>query len=168
MSLLGAYNDGISGLLAFSEAMGSVSTNIANTRTVGYKQADTEFATLLAGDQINAVNGEDTGGVQAWTRNLVELQGPIEASTGRPAAASWSRAVAMSATRAPATSSPSSRRTILSRPTSPAPTAATCWRGPPTTKAISRSAMPPPLSRWSPTRRPTFPAARHPTPRSPL
>jgi flagellar hook protein FlgE len=79
MSLMGAYADGISGMLAFSEAMGSVSTNIANTRTVGYKLTDTEFSTLLGGNQIS---GEEQGGVQAWTRNLVDLQGPIEQTQG--------------------------------------------------------------------------------------
>src|SRR5215813_2403175 len=81
MSLMGAYSDGISGLIAFSEAMGSISTNIANTRTVGYKLADTEFSTLLGGNPINDINQEETGGVRAWTRNLVDVQGPIEQST---------------------------------------------------------------------------------------
>lgn len=77
MSLLGAFSDGISGMIAFSEAMGSISNNIANTRTVGYKTADTEFSTLLGGNQMS---GEETGGVQAYTRSLVSLQGAIEAS----------------------------------------------------------------------------------------
>lgn len=80
MSLIGAFSNGVSALSAYSEALGAVSQNIANIRTPGYRQADTQFATLLGG--VDA-RGAEPGGVRSMTRRYVDIQGPIEATSGQ-------------------------------------------------------------------------------------
>ncbi|MBI3451723.1 MAG: flagellar hook-basal body complex protein [Rhodospirillales bacterium] len=79
MSLSGAYNNGVSGLLGYSSAMGAITENITNIRTPGYKRTEQTFSTLLGGQELN---GSETGGVRTSTRRLVDAQGAIEA-TGR-------------------------------------------------------------------------------------
>lgn len=79
MSLLGAFNIGVGAIGAFSEALGAVSQNISNMRTPGYRQADTEFTTLLGGIDVK---DKDPGGVRAMTRRLIGLQGPVETTGG--------------------------------------------------------------------------------------
>ncbi len=37
-ALTGIFNNGVAGMLAFSEGMGAISDNIANQNTVGYKR----------------------------------------------------------------------------------------------------------------------------------
>ena len=48
MSLYGAMMTGVAGLNANSQALSVASSNIANVNTVGYKNASTQFSTLLA------------------------------------------------------------------------------------------------------------------------
>jgi flagellar hook protein FlgE len=48
MSLYGAMMTGVAGLAANSQALSVASSNIANVNTVGYKDATTDFETLLA------------------------------------------------------------------------------------------------------------------------
>jgi flagellar hook protein FlgE len=79
MSLTGAFSTSVAGLYAFSEAMSSISQNIANQRTVGYKRVETDFATVLGGVDVNP---HDPGGVRALTKQIVDIQGNIE-TTGR-------------------------------------------------------------------------------------
>ena len=49
MSLFGALQTGVAGLDAQSAALSVTSSNIANVNTVGYKDSEAEFETLLAG-----------------------------------------------------------------------------------------------------------------------
>ena len=63
MSLYGALYTGVAGLAANSRAMATTSTNIANVNTVGYKDTDTQFSTLLA--STATVGTSATGGVKA-------------------------------------------------------------------------------------------------------
>lgn len=79
-SLIGAFANGVSGLVAFGGAMAAISDNIANARTVGHKRDETDFSTLVGGRPLN---GETTGGVKGQTKQLVNVQGQIEA-TQRP------------------------------------------------------------------------------------
>jgi flagellar hook protein FlgE len=79
MSLTGAFSTSVAGLYAFSEAMSSISQNIANQRTIGYKRVETDFATVLGGVDVNP---HDPGGVRSLTRQIVDVQGNIE-TTGR-------------------------------------------------------------------------------------
>ena len=84
-SLGGIFNNGVSGMMAFTDAMGTVSDNIANINTVGYKKVDTQFATLLgeqdtqgSDTQTSPLANSSTNGVNASTRQLVNVQGPIQ------------------------------------------------------------------------------------------
>jgi flagellar hook protein FlgE len=79
MSLTGAFNTSVAGLYAYSEAMSTISQNIANQRTPGYKRVETDFATVLGGVDINP---HEPGGVRALTKQIVDVQGTIE-TTGR-------------------------------------------------------------------------------------
>jgi flagellar hook protein FlgE len=78
MSLIGAFSNGVAGLMASSEAIGTVSQNISNLRTPGYRRVETEFETLLGGIDTR---GHEPGGVRATTRRFVEIQGAIETSS---------------------------------------------------------------------------------------
>lgn len=77
MSLIGAFNNGVAGLFASSEALGTVSQNIANIRTPGYRRVETGFETLLGGVDVR---GQEPGGVRAVTQRFVDVQGTIEPS----------------------------------------------------------------------------------------
>jgi flagellar hook protein FlgE len=79
MSLTGAFSTSVAGLFAYAESMSSISQNIANQRTIGYKRVETEFATVLGGVDVNP---HDPGGVRTLTRQIVDVQGTIE-PTGR-------------------------------------------------------------------------------------
>src|SRR3954462_2522684 len=48
MSLYGAMMIGVSALDAFSNALSTSSSNIANVNTIGYKTGQTNFSTLVA------------------------------------------------------------------------------------------------------------------------
>lgn len=73
MSLFGAMFAGVSGLDAQSKKIGSISDNIANVSTVGYKRADTQFETLVIGSSSST--SPVPGGVLARSRNIIDQQG---------------------------------------------------------------------------------------------
>lgn len=68
------FNTSLAGMLAQSAALGSISENIANSETIGYKEATTEFSSLLTsfedGEQIG-------GGVASETRFQIAIQGNL-------------------------------------------------------------------------------------------
>ena len=47
MSLFGVMRTGVSGMSAQSNKLSTVSDNIANVNTTGYKRASTEFSSLI-------------------------------------------------------------------------------------------------------------------------
>ena len=61
-SLTGAFNLGVGALVASSSAFATISQNMANSRTPGYRRVETEFATLLGGIDVR---GNQPGGVRA-------------------------------------------------------------------------------------------------------
>ena len=75
MSLNSAMQTGVSGLNANSAALATVSNNIANVNTVGYKQSETDFETLVTGTGADAA--ANSGGVLAQNRQLVDQQGEL-------------------------------------------------------------------------------------------
>ena len=75
MSLNSAMQTGVSGLAANSQALSTVSNNIANVNTVGYKQSETEFETLVTGTGPDAA--ANSGGVLAGNRQLIDQQGQL-------------------------------------------------------------------------------------------
>ena len=80
MSISSAMLAGISGLISNSSALASISNNIANVNTVGYKRQDTEFQDLVTA-QSGTRGVYTAGGVQAVTSQLVQQQGETRATT---------------------------------------------------------------------------------------
>jgi flagellar hook protein FlgE len=70
-------NTSVSGMLADSNWLSSISQNVANANTTGYKNAETEFSTLV--DQVSTAAAG--GGVMTTTRNLNTLQGNVVSSS---------------------------------------------------------------------------------------
>ena len=73
MSILGALQSGVSALSAQSSAMGAVSDNIANMNTIGYKNNNVSFSTLVT-KQVSS-NKYSAGGVQPHTSQSIDTQG---------------------------------------------------------------------------------------------
>lgn len=79
MSLYGALFTGVSGLGAQGQKIGIISDNIANANTIGYKQAEANFETLVvtqAGAQTYS-----PGGVRATARYAVGVQGLLSSTS---------------------------------------------------------------------------------------
>jgi flagellar hook protein FlgE len=74
-SLIGSFNLGVNALVASSSAFATISQNMANSRTPGYRRVETEFATLLGGIDVR---GNQPGGVRAYTRTNMDVQGSLE------------------------------------------------------------------------------------------
>ena len=75
MSINSALAAGVSGLTANSAALATISDNIANANTIGYKTVDTEFGDIVTNSSIQG--DYDAGGVLASTRQLVTQQGNL-------------------------------------------------------------------------------------------
>ena len=71
MSLMGTS---VSGMLADTNWLSSISQNVANANTTGYKNAETEFATLV--DQAGGA-ADSLAGVDTTLRTLNSLQGSV-------------------------------------------------------------------------------------------
>ena len=78
-SLLGSLYTATMGVNAQSTKFGTISDNIANVRTNGYKANDTQFATLVAGRQPYIADFF-TGGVIPNNRQLLLSQGVLKAT----------------------------------------------------------------------------------------
>lgn len=76
MSLYSALFAGVSGLNAYSSAMGVISDNITNVNTVGYKAAAAQFSTLVTDSRSSGMYSP--GGVQQVTRTLIGEQGLLQ------------------------------------------------------------------------------------------
>jgi flagellar hook protein FlgE len=74
MGLYDAMNASVTGMAAQSNYLTNIGQNISNSDTVGYKQADTEFSTLV--DQAG-VGQTSAGGVMASTRLNISEQGTL-------------------------------------------------------------------------------------------
>jgi len=79
LSLYSALHAGVSGLSAQASAMASVADNITNINTVGYKNADAQFRTLVSDGPGRTTYS--ASGVAAVTRSLVSKQGVLQASS---------------------------------------------------------------------------------------
>lgn len=85
MSIFGAMQSGISGLAAQSSAMGSISDNIANVNTVGYKGNNVAFQTLVT--KQTSTNSYSPGGVQPVSKQGINVQGLLAANSSSTAVA---------------------------------------------------------------------------------
>ncbi|WP_339860560.1 flagellar hook protein FlgE [Paremcibacter congregatus] len=79
MSLYASLFSGVSGLGAYSSALGMISDNIANLNTVGYKETRASFSTLVT--ESRSSTSYSPGGVQALPQNLISRQGLLQSST---------------------------------------------------------------------------------------
>ncbi len=78
MSLFGMMRTGVSGMAAQSNALSTVSDNISNSATTGYKRASAEFSSLL---ETNSTSDYTSGGVNTNIRYGVTNQGVIQGTT---------------------------------------------------------------------------------------
>ncbi len=78
MGLYDAMNASVTGMQAQSNYLTNIGQNISNSSTVGYKQANTEFATMV--DQA-AVGQTAAGGVIASTQLDIAQQGTLESTS---------------------------------------------------------------------------------------
>ncbi len=79
MSLYASLFSGVSGLGAYSSALGMISDNIANLNTVGYKETRASFSTLVT--ETRSATSYSPGGVQALPQNLISRQGLLQSSS---------------------------------------------------------------------------------------
>ncbi|WP_448207342.1 flagellar hook protein FlgE [Azospirillum sp. sgz302134] len=66
MGITTILNNGVLGLTAQSRSLGSISDNIANASTTGYKATETQFGDLVLGDRSTAAYADQ--GVRAFNR----------------------------------------------------------------------------------------------------
>jgi fagellar hook-basal body proteins len=74
MTISSSLNAGVAGLAANSSKLATIADNIANSSTYGYKQATTDFHSLV----INSSRGSySAGGVRITTNRLIDERGSI-------------------------------------------------------------------------------------------
>ena len=78
MSLYGAMFSGVSALNAQSNAMGMISDNITNLNTIGYKNNQARFSTLVTSS--GSTSKYAPGGVRSSPFQLVDKQGLLQSS----------------------------------------------------------------------------------------
>ncbi|MEM8754092.1 MAG: flagellar hook-basal body complex protein, partial [Pseudomonadota bacterium] len=75
MSLSSSLNAGVAGLSVNSSKLATISDNIANSQTAGYKRVDTQFSSLVVGASGGGVY--TAGGVTSQTLREVDQGGAI-------------------------------------------------------------------------------------------
>ena len=78
MSITSSLNAGVAGLNANAARLATISDNIANSGTYGYRRAQTEFEALVIG---GARGGYVAGGVRASAMRLVDQGGALVGTT---------------------------------------------------------------------------------------
>jgi flagellar hook protein FlgE len=80
MTISSSLNAGIAGLTANASRLASISDNIANSSTYGYKRVQTDFESMV----ISSSGGTySAGGVRSTTQRLIDQRGPL-VSTSNP------------------------------------------------------------------------------------
>lgn len=79
MSLYAALYSGVSGLGAYSNALGMISDNITNVNTIGYKETRARFNTLVT--ESRSATQYSPGGVQSLPKNMISKQGLLQSSS---------------------------------------------------------------------------------------
>ncbi|AXI44795.1 flagellar biosynthesis protein FlgE [Sulfitobacter sp. SK012] len=74
MTISSSLNAGVAGLQANATRLASISDNIANSSTYGYKRVETDFHSMV----ISSHGGSySAGGVRATTNRLIDQRGPL-------------------------------------------------------------------------------------------
>jgi flagellar hook protein FlgE len=76
MTISSSLNAGVAGLNANATRLATISDNIANSNTYGYKRASTDFESFVIANNSGA-GVYSAGGVRASTTRLIEERGPI-------------------------------------------------------------------------------------------
>ena len=78
MTISSALNAGVAGLSANASRLSTISDNIANSATYGYKRAYTEFDSMVIGSSTGRYVA---GGVRTTALRLISERGPLTSST---------------------------------------------------------------------------------------
>lgn len=78
MSLYGSLFSGVTGINSQGTAISSISDNISNINTVGYKTENATFSSLVTGGTGLSTGGGTGGGALASTRSALDGQGLIQ------------------------------------------------------------------------------------------
>jgi len=78
MSLFGTLNTAVSGMAAQANKLGTISDNIANASTTGYKRSTVDFQTMLGNETPGSYT---SGGVQSKVRYGITDQGTLASTT---------------------------------------------------------------------------------------
>ncbi|MDB5666170.1 flagellar hook protein FlgE [Cypionkella sp.] len=79
MTISSSLNAGVAGLNANANRLATISDNIANSSTYGYKRAETDFHSVVL--HSNAKASYSAGGVRASNIRLIDERGPLISTT---------------------------------------------------------------------------------------
>jgi len=77
MSISSSMNAGVAGLRANATRLATISDNIANSATYGYRRANTSFHSMVVGSGIAGQGQYSAGGVRTTTQRLVDQGGSL-------------------------------------------------------------------------------------------
>jgi flagellar hook protein FlgE len=77
MSISSSMNAGVAGLRANSTRLATISDNIANASTFGYRRAQTDFHSMVVGNGLSGNATYSAGGVRTTTFRLVDQGGGL-------------------------------------------------------------------------------------------
>ena len=77
MTISSSLNAGVSGLSANASRLATISDNIANSSTYGYKRAETDFHSLVV---ANGLGSYSAGGVRTTNQRIIDQRGSLVAS----------------------------------------------------------------------------------------
>ena len=77
MTISSSLNAGVSGLSANASRLATISDNIANSSTYGYKRAETDFHSLVVS---NGIGSYSAGGVRSTNQRIIDQRGSLVAS----------------------------------------------------------------------------------------
>lgn len=77
MSITSSLNAGISGLRANATRLSTISDNIANSATYGYRRAQTSFHSMVVGSGLAGQGAYSAGGVRTSTLRLADQGGSL-------------------------------------------------------------------------------------------
>ncbi len=80
MTISSSLAAGVAGLNANATRLATISDNIANSNTYGYKRATTEFQSFVISENGSG-GGYSAGGVQASTSRVIDEHGPLVATS---------------------------------------------------------------------------------------
>ncbi len=78
MTISSSLNAGVAGLAANATRLGTISDNIANSATYGYKRVETDFQSMVMASRGGSYSA---GGVRTTTQRLIDQNGSLVATT---------------------------------------------------------------------------------------